>query len=71
MLALPGIKSVEFLSPKTARMRFNKVPYISEFIIEASIKNGWRLQEITLEKSSLDAIFAQLSNKKPNQSIKS
>jgi ABC-2 type transport system ATP-binding protein len=71
MLALPGITRIDFLSPKTARMHFNKVPYISEFIIEASVKNGWRLQEITLEKSSLDAIFAQLSNKKPNQSIKS
>jgi ABC-2 type transport system ATP-binding protein len=46
------------------------MPYISEFIIKASVDNGWRLQEITLEKSSLDEIFAQLSNKKPNQPIK-
>jgi ABC-2 type transport system ATP-binding protein len=70
LLALPGIRRVEFLGPKTARMRFDKVQYISELIVEASVKNGWRLQEITMEKSSLDEIFAQLSNKKPNQSIK-
>jgi ABC-2 type transport system ATP-binding protein len=68
--ALPGIANVEFLTPKTARIHFDTMPYISEFIVKASVDNGWRLQEITLEKSSLDEIFAQLSNKKPNQSIK-
>jgi ABC-2 type transport system ATP-binding protein len=69
--ALPGITDVEFLTFKTARIHFDTMPYISEFIVKASVDNGWRLQEITLERSSLDAIFAQLSNKKPNQSIKS
>jgi ABC-2 type transport system ATP-binding protein len=70
LLALPGITDVDFLTTTTARMYFDAVPNISEAIIQASVSRGWRLQEITLEKSSLDAIFAQLSNKKPNQSIK-
>jgi ABC-2 type transport system ATP-binding protein len=70
LCALPGIANVEFLTPKTARIHFDTMPYISEFIVKASVDNGWRLQEITLEKSSLDEIFAQLSNKKPNQPIK-
>ncbi|MDB5153210.1 MAG: transporter related [Mucilaginibacter sp.] len=68
--ALPGIANVEFLTSKTARIHFDTMPRISEFIVKASVDNGWRLQEITLEKSSLDEIFAQLSNKKPNQPIK-
>jgi ABC-2 type transport system ATP-binding protein len=29
----------------------------------ASIQHGWRLKEISLEKSSLDEVFAQLSKK--------
>ncbi|MDB5157140.1 MAG: transporter related, partial [Mucilaginibacter sp.] len=71
LLAISGITGVEFITSKTARMHFDAIPYISEFIIKASVAKGWRLQEITLEKSSLDAIFAQLSNNKPNPSIKS
>lgn len=37
---------------------------ISERVIEASVANGWHLQEINMEKSSLDVIFAKLSGKK-------
>ncbi|MDB5025265.1 MAG: transporter related [Mucilaginibacter sp.] len=65
--ALPGIANVEFLTSKTARIHFDTMPHISEFIVKASVDNGWRLQEITLEKSSLDEIFAQLSNKKTSR----
>ena len=31
-------------------------------IIESSVQKGWELREISLDKSSLDEIFAQLSN---------
>ncbi|KAB6244853.1 ABC transporter ATP-binding protein, partial [Bacteroides xylanisolvens] len=31
-----------------------------------SIQNGWRLKEITMERCSLDIIFAQLSGKLKN-----
>ncbi|NCB97182.1 MAG: ABC transporter ATP-binding protein, partial [Bacteroidia bacterium] len=34
-----------------------------ESIVTASVKNGWRLNEIRLERSSLDTIFAELSKK--------
>ena len=34
-----------------------------EKVVEISNIRGWRLNEIYLEKSSLDAIFAELSKK--------
>lgn len=66
---IKGIKEVEFLTAKSIRMRFEPAAEIAESIVELSVKSGWRLKEITLEKSSLDAIFAQLSNKKTKPAL--
>ena len=66
---IKGIKEVEFLTDKSIRMRFEPAAEIAESIVELSVKSGWRLKEITLEKSSLDAIFAQLSNKKTKPAL--
>ncbi|WP_109699439.1 ABC transporter ATP-binding protein [Chitinophaga deserti] len=68
--AIPGIKEVDFLSEKTIRVRFEPAADIAESIVETSVQRKWRLKEITLEKSSLDAIFAQLSNKTPKPAVK-
>lgn len=68
--AIEGVEAVEFLTPKIIRIHFNAAPKISEELVRISILRNWQLSEITLEKSSLDAIFAQLSNKKINQIIK-
>jgi ABC-2 type transport system ATP-binding protein len=35
---------------------------ITETLVAASVQKGWRLQEISLDKSALDEIFKQLSN---------
>ncbi|SIN76682.1 ABC transporter ATP-binding protein [Chitinophaga niabensis] len=67
--AINGIKDVEFLTEKTIRVRFEPAADIAENIVELSVLRKWRLKEITLEKSSLDAIFAQLSNKKSKPAI--
>ena len=32
-------------------------------IVKCSVNKGWELEEIHFEKSSLDAVFAKLSNK--------
>ncbi|GGH25472.1 ABC transporter ATP-binding protein [Sphingobacterium alkalisoli] len=64
---IPNITGVEVLSAKQFRVRFSPSTFVSEQLIEASVSAGWRLQELTLEKSSLDQIFAQLSNKTPNK----
>lgn len=66
MKAIPGIIGVEFISDKSIRMHFDSSAQITEKIVQLSVSKGWRLSEIALEKSSLDAIFAQLSNKKTN-----
>jgi ABC-2 type transport system ATP-binding protein len=64
--AIPGITGVELLNGKNIRLKFNRTPDISERVIEKSVEKGWRLTEISLEKSSLDEIFAQLSKKNTN-----
>lgn len=64
--AIPGIVSVENLTEKRLRLHFDTTDMITERVIETSVANGWHLQEINLEKSSLDVIFAKLSGKKIN-----
>jgi ABC-2 type transport system ATP-binding protein len=64
LLAIDGIAGVEYLGRETIRLRFNSSAQITERVIEESVRKGWQLKEISLEKSSLDEIFAQLSNKK-------
>jgi ABC-2 type transport system ATP-binding protein len=61
LASIPGIIHVELLPGKSIRLQFDSSPDISERIVELSVQRGWRLKEINLEKSSLDAIFAQLS----------
>ena len=64
LAAIIGITAVEEINEGTTyRLRFNAYSSISSQIIKLSVYHGWELQEITLEKSSLDEIFAQLSNK--------
>ena len=62
LLQIPGVTKVDFLTERQIRLYFNGDPSITETIIETSVQNGWRLREINLDKSSLDEIFAQLSN---------
>lgn len=62
LLQIPGITKANFLTEKQIRLYFNGDHEITERIIGASVAQGWRLREITLDKSSLDEIFAQLSN---------
>ncbi len=64
LLKLPGIVKVDELGGPRYRIHFSEVQDLAEHIIETSVAKGWRLTDITLEKSSLDNIFAELSNKK-------
>jgi ABC-2 type transport system ATP-binding protein len=61
--AIDGVTSAELLNDNSIRIRFKASGTISKRIVELSINNGWQLSEILLEKSSLDEIFAQLSNR--------
>lgn len=61
-LRMSGVTKADFLTEKNIRLYFNGDPEITERIITTSVAEGWRLREICLDKSSLDEIFAQLSN---------
>lgn len=63
--AMPGVTGVRNISEFSARYRvyFDGDRDIMKRLVEASVKNNWELNEIQLEKSSMDEIFAQLSGK--------
>lgn len=63
LLDIPGITKVDFLTSRSIRLYFSGDQAITEQIIRASVQNDWGLREIALDKSSLDEIFAQLSNR--------
>ncbi|AOW18146.1 multidrug ABC transporter ATP-binding protein [Polaribacter vadi] len=61
--AISGVLEVEAIDGKTVKIQFDTNQDITENLISESVKNGWRLTGIHLEKSSLDDVFAQLSQK--------
>jgi len=65
--AFPGIAKVDFLTTKQIRLEFDPQMDITEDFIQTSIGQGWHLKEISQEKSSMEAIFAKLSNKVKKQ----
>ncbi|MES2827373.1 MAG: ABC transporter ATP-binding protein [Bacteroidota bacterium] len=67
LVAVDGITAVEQLNDKRIRLRFNSSVDITKKVIALSVQKGWELREIMLEKSSLDEVFAQLSNKTPKE----
>ena len=60
---IPGVVGVEELGGTKYRLQFTDAQEVMEKVVETSVARGWRLNEIHLEKSSLDAIFAELSKK--------
>jgi ABC-2 type transport system ATP-binding protein len=62
LLRIPGAARADFLTERQIRLYFSGDASISARIIETSVCNGWDLREISLDKTSLDEIFAQLSN---------
>ncbi|MBO9635133.1 MAG: ABC transporter ATP-binding protein [Chitinophagaceae bacterium] len=63
LMTIPGISGVESLGGPKYRLKFIDGPDVKERLVETSVARGWRLTEIFAEKSSLDAIFAELSKK--------
>ncbi len=64
--AIEGVMNVEQSGPGMFRIRFDGDDTIAERIVARSVAEGWRLREISTERSSLDVIFAQLSGKLKN-----
>jgi ABC-2 type transport system ATP-binding protein len=63
LMTISGITDVMYMHGNTFRLKFKGPKNITEQVIRLSILRDWKLQEIMLEKSSLDEIFAQLSSK--------
>ncbi|MFA5848283.1 MAG: ABC transporter ATP-binding protein [Bacteroidales bacterium] len=61
--SIQGILEVEELGGTKYRLKFSDNQEIIERIVETSVSKGWRLNEIRLERSSIDTIFAELSKK--------
>ncbi len=60
---IQNVTKAEAITSQKIRLYFENDAEISERVIEHSVKHSWRLQELQLERSSLDEIFAQLSQK--------
>ncbi len=60
---IENVVKVDEVYDGTYRLHFTGDDSITERFIAKAITEGWGLQEITLERSSLDTIFAQLSGK--------
>nr|WP_091380650.1 ABC transporter ATP-binding protein [Mucilaginibacter mallensis] len=63
LLKIAGVDKVDFVTERQARVYFTGDREITERLIAASVHNGWRLSEISLDKTALDEIFKQLSTK--------
>ena len=62
LLQVQGVTKVDFLTERQLRVYFSGDQEIAERMITAGVEKGWRMREITLDKSSLDEIFKQLSS---------
>jgi ABC-2 type transport system ATP-binding protein len=67
LLKINGVTRIEALTARQVRIYFNGDQEITEKIVSESVKHGWRLREIILDKTSINEIFAELS-KSSNQS---
>ncbi len=63
LLSIEGVCQAEYLGGSGYRIKFSDNQEVIERIVEQSVINKWRLNEIRLEKSSMDKIFAELSKK--------
>ena len=58
---IDGISEVEPLTLREYRVYFTAPAGITQQVIARSVEKGWQLEEICLERESLDTIFARLS----------
>ena len=61
LTSIVGILDVQELGGSCFRLKFSDCEDVIERIVATSVQNGWRLNEIRLERSSMDTIFAELS----------
>ena len=61
LTAITGVLDAQELGGSCFRLKFSDCEDVIERVVETSVQKGWKLNEIRLERSSLDTIFAELS----------
>lgn len=59
--AIEGITNVEKVNDKKVRVTFSSSQEVAERIVAASVAGNWKLREITIERSTLDDVFAKMT----------
>lgn len=62
LMQIQGATKAEYLNERQVRLSFNGDEGIAERIIAAGTQGGWRIREVSLDRSPLDDIFKQLSS---------
>lgn len=62
--AIAPVARIEPLDEHRLRIRFEEDRTVTREYIRQSVLQGWDLREITVERSTLDEVFAQLSGKR-------
>mgnify|MGYP000117876175 CR=1 FL=1 len=65
ILATDGVTAIDIINKNQLRVTFSDNKDITQKLIRKSVEKSWQLNEIYLEKTSLDGVFAQLSGKTP------
>ena len=63
LLKIEGMERVERLTRTRFRLHFKGDDSIVSRVVNEAVRNYWHLREISLEKESLDKVFAKLSGK--------
>jgi ABC-2 type transport system ATP-binding protein len=66
LLSIKGVTKIEMLTNRQVRLYYEAGQNINERVVEASMKNNWRLMEISADKTLLDDTFKQLSVQSTN-----
>ena len=61
--SIEGVVDAEFIGGTGYRVKFSDASEAIENIVRESVTNNWRLNEIRIERSSMDKVFAELSKK--------
>jgi len=66
--AIEGVTNAESINNTTIRFYFNGDQSVSNKLVQASVQQGWILNELSFERSSLEEVFAALSSNKNHPS---
>ena len=63
-----GVSRVEAINSKSFRVWFDTDDDVTARMVHESVSRGWELSEVSVERSSLDEVFARLSGKSKRES---